>query len=46
MNTRVLYSAALLLAGAASIASAATVNVTIACSGQIDAAIDSALGMI
>ncbi len=46
MNTRSLYAAALLLAGATSTVSAATVNVTIACSGQIDAAIDSALGMI
>ena len=46
MNTRSFYAAALLLAAAPCIASAATVNVTIACSGQIDAAIDSALGMI
>jgi predicted outer membrane repeat protein len=46
MNIRSLYAVALLLAGATSTVSAATVNVTIACSGQIDAAIDSALGMI
>ncbi len=46
MNTRSFYAAALLLAGAPSIASAAAVNVTIACSNQIDAAIDAALGMI
>jgi predicted outer membrane repeat protein len=45
MNTRSLYAAALLLAATCTV-SAATVNVTIACSGQIDAAIDSALGMI
>jgi predicted outer membrane repeat protein len=46
MNIRSLYAAALLLAVAPPFASAATVNVTIACSGQIDAAIDTALGMI
>ena len=47
MNARSLYAAAaLLLAGATSTVSAATVNVTIACSGQIDDAINSALGMI
>ena len=46
MNMRSLYAAALLLAAAPPFAAATTVNVTIACSGQIDAAIDTALGMI
>lgn len=45
MNRRLPCAAALVLAAASPVA-AATVNVTIACSGQIDAAIDSALGMI
>ena len=46
MNTRSLFTAAVLLAGAPFVVSAATVNVNIACTGQIDAAIDTALGMI
>jgi predicted outer membrane repeat protein len=46
MNTRSLFTAAFLLAGAPFVVSAATVNVIIACTGQIDAAIDTALGMI
>lgn len=46
MNRRSLCAAALLLAGPSPIVLAATVNVTIPCSGQIDAGIDAALGMI
>jgi len=45
MNRQTLYAVVLLLAAAPGV-DAATVNVTIACSGQIDAAIDAALGLI
>ena len=46
MNTRSLLTAAFLLAGAPFVVSAATVNVNVACTDQIDAAIDTAWWMI